>query len=144
MAQFVVHALKGLARRARVTLASSPASHCKQCSRRLRSTREASQAFERTQKSQKHYIFSMGPKLGYPTVVSAPLAATPMQFNFRDHSRVYIIQGGANLTIAAVVTAHVPRGTHVLDPLKNICYVFCNLSVREKDWRSHARGAKAT
>ena len=48
MAQCVVHALKDLARRARVTPASSPASHCKQCfesalsqrsgSRRLRST----------------------------------------------------------------------------------------------------------
>ena len=32
MAQCVVHALKGLACRARVTPASSPASHCKQCS----------------------------------------------------------------------------------------------------------------
>ena len=34
MAQCAVHALKGLAYRARVTLASSPASHCKQCSAR--------------------------------------------------------------------------------------------------------------
>ena len=32
MAQCVVHALKGLACRARVTPAGSPASHCKQCS----------------------------------------------------------------------------------------------------------------
>ena len=32
MAQCVVHALEGLACRARVTLASSPVSHCKQCS----------------------------------------------------------------------------------------------------------------
>jgi hypothetical protein len=32
MAQCVVHALKGLACRARVTTASSPALHCKQCS----------------------------------------------------------------------------------------------------------------
>ena len=32
MAQCVVHALKGLTCRVRVTLASSPASHCKQCS----------------------------------------------------------------------------------------------------------------
>ncbi len=43
MAQCAVHALKSLACCARVTLASSPASHCKQCScsRSLRSTRAA-------------------------------------------------------------------------------------------------------
>jgi hypothetical protein len=33
-------------------------------------------------------------------------------------------------------------GTQVLDPLKNLC--FCDLCVREKDWRSCARGAQAT
>ncbi len=37
----------------------------------------------------------------------------------------------------------VPRGTYVLDPLKKD-YAFCDLSVREEDWRSRARGAKAT
>ena len=41
MAQCVVHALECLACRTRVTPASSPASHCKQCSHCLRSTRAA-------------------------------------------------------------------------------------------------------
>ncbi len=35
-----------------------------------------------------------------------------------------------------------PWGALVLDPLR-IC-IFSNLIVREKDWRSRARGAKAT
>jgi len=29
-------------------------------------------------------------------------------------------------------------------PIENIYYVFCDLSVRENDWRSRARAAKAT
>ena len=29
-------------------------------------------------------------------------------------------------------------------PIEKNIYVFCDLSVREKDWRSRARGAKAT
>ncbi len=66
MAQCVVHALKGLACRARVTPASSPASHCKQCSAltSLRSTRAAAQVLiAHADVTKNTTYFSMGPKL---------------------------------------------------------------------------------
>ena len=60
MAQCVVHALKGLARRARVTPASSPVLHARGC---------ASPSCARSPRCchRKHNLFSMGPKLRYPT-----------------------------------------------------------------------------
>jgi hypothetical protein len=42
------------------------------------------------------------------------------------------------------VMYEVPQGTYVLGPFKHIMFfVICDLGVREKDWRSRARGAKA-
>ncbi len=70
-AQCVVHVLKGLACRARVTPASSPASHCKQCSA---STSPALYARGCTSPScacrghKNHHICSRGPKRRYPAV----------------------------------------------------------------------------
>ncbi len=68
MIQCVMHALKGLACRARVTPASSPASHCKQYSALTSPSLHAwlRQSFSRTLRSQ---FFSMGPKLRYPVVL---------------------------------------------------------------------------
>jgi hypothetical protein len=64
MAQCGVHALKGLACRARVTPASSPASHCCLALQAVLSAHVAfaprarlRQAFSRTLRSQKHNIF---------------------------------------------------------------------------------------
>ena len=74
MAQCVVHALKGLACRARVALASSPASHCKR-SRRLRSTRAAAPVLlAHANVTENINILSMGPKLRYPTVFPCRIA----------------------------------------------------------------------
>ena len=69
--QCVVHALKGLACRARVTPASSPASHCEQCSAL---TSPALHARGCASPSRAHRgnenikYFSMGPKLRHPAV----------------------------------------------------------------------------
>ena len=69
MTQCVVHALKGLACRARVTPASSHASHCKQGSA-LTSTRAAAPVLLAHAEVTKNIIlFSMGPKLRYPAVL---------------------------------------------------------------------------
>ena len=71
MAQCVVHALKGLACRAHVTPASSPASHCKQCSAltspspHVRGCASPSRALAEV--TENIIYFSMGPKLRYPT-----------------------------------------------------------------------------
>ena len=69
-AQCVVHALKGLACRARVTPVSSPASHCKQCSALTSPALHAHGCASPSCAclgSQKHNILFNGPKLGYPT-----------------------------------------------------------------------------
>ena len=49
----------------------------------------------------------------------------------------------ADGTLPRCVKQVIPWGTQVLDPLKNI-YAFCDVSMREKDWRSRARVAQAT
>ena len=74
MAQCVVHALKDLACHARVTPASSPASHCKQCSaltaRRLRFTRAVAPVLlAHDEVTENIKYFSMGPKLRHPAVL---------------------------------------------------------------------------
>jgi hypothetical protein len=79
MPQCVVHALKGLACRARITPASSPASHYKQSSRGVQVAfaprARLRQSFSRSLRSQKtYYIFLMGPK----TLV---LRALPQHFH---------------------------------------------------------------
>jgi hypothetical protein len=108
MAQCVVHALKGLACRARVTPASSPASHCKQCPAlmspfspraRLR------QSFLRTLRSQKHNIFSMGPKFRYPTVFGLSLFCSFRELMWRSISRFV---KGADASSAAAVSGRIP------------------------------------
>ena len=73
-AQCVVHALKGLACRARVTPASSPAAPASRMrrSRRLYSTRAAAQVLLAPAEVTKNImLFKMGPKRRYPAV---PLA----------------------------------------------------------------------
>jgi hypothetical protein len=35
-------------------------------------------------------------------------------------------------------------GAPKFGPIQTMCYVFCDLSAREKDWRSHVRGAQAS
>ncbi len=71
MAQCVVHALKGLACRARFTPASLPASHCKQCSAltspSLHARGCASPSRARCGKTSIIY-FSVGPKLRYTPI----------------------------------------------------------------------------
>ena len=75
MSQCVVHALEGLACRVRVTPASSPASHCKQCTLITFALRaRLHQAFSGTLRSRKkQYVFAIGPKLRYPAVYDAAL-----------------------------------------------------------------------
>ena len=69
LAQCVVHALKGLTCRARVTPASSPSASSAQRSRRLRSTRAAVPVLlAHANVTESINIFSMGPKLRYPMV----------------------------------------------------------------------------
>ena len=79
MAQCVVHALKGLVCRARVTPASSPASHSKQCSvlTLLRSTRAAAPVLLAHAEVTKNIVFFQWVNLGNPRYSCAGAARMP-------------------------------------------------------------------
>ncbi len=87
MAQCVVHALKGLACRARVTQASSPASHWRHCKQLSALTSPALHACggaspSRACRGHKNHdiFFEIGPKLRYPEVIPTSASASQVRF----------------------------------------------------------------
>jgi hypothetical protein len=103
MDQCVVHALNRLACRARVTPASSPASHCKQClvltSPSLHARGCASPSRARRGHKKHYSCFSMGPKLRHPAVANPDrIFLTPALVCITAFSRSTCYQNEASIS----------------------------------------------